>query len=329
MNNVKLSGKVAVALVLLPASAICRAEPYVGGSVLFSEYKYDDVGHGIGGQGFAGYVFDRVPFMIEVTALDSGNAKIKSIPGLSLNFQGFNASVGYFLPARGGRVAGSGTDIKVGFYSGDSKISAGGASLSESSSGASVGIGGRWMLTRSIGLHFDFENYFGVKDVPVLDPGHKSNLTLISAGLVFDFPSASTRAAEPAATSMESSAGSAAAGTPAAPANAGTAQSAETAPAASSAPPAAEQREMPAEITFGAPRSAAGSAPQPLVTSGPSAKAGAQLRTRPMPSGDVIMTFAEPRNIQLMSDAKNLSGNWWYVKVGNVVGWLQDADITH
>lgn len=274
------------------------AGPYLGGGILSSEYKYEDVGHGTGSRFFAGYRFDTVPLLIEGGYIDLGDADIKSAPGLSLRFKGAQAAIGYF-----GRIpkSHSGYWAKVGYYDGDSELSDSGFSVKDDSSGAFLGMGIDWMFVPWMGLSLSLENLFHVRDYQNFEPDHHSNVTVAALSLVFEVPTRRT------------------------PVRAGAASVAPAARPAPAAQPSAAVQSAPAAA---APAPAAARAPMPaaLPPAGPATvKLATWMYRQPQTSAYPERQIAAGGKIDVRSCMALPQGSWCYVEHEGAIGWIDAA----
>lgn len=293
MNNAIRAGVVMLgALACLPAQA---------GGVIGAGVGYaDDLRHdnysgfksqgALGGTFYAGYRFERLPLMAELSYLDMGQHRLTDASDGShvgsFGFKGVNASVG--VPLHLGPVV---TWLKGGYYNGDSDLRVDGFAaplgdgietrFTRKSTGASAGLGADLMLTSVLGLRFDYQVLFEAHDFTGGDGKGKSHLSLASVGLTLAFGSDGARSA-PAA--VYSSTG------------------------------------MPAAA-----------APVPMTVSvpvkGPAVLAGTVIRARPTLDAGASATLVSETPVQLVSKTENSTGTWWYVKAGDVQGWVQDAQV--
>lgn len=292
--------RLGIVLLCAGCSAPAWAAPYFGGGVLSSEYQYDDVGHGTGHRYFAGWAQDQSPLMFEVGGVDFGDAEIDSVDGLSIGFAGWQASVGYFARVPN---SGSGFFFRGGYYDGDAKIELDGDKAEVASSGGLIGGGGVWMITPYVGLRFDLDVYFNVKDFANLDAESESNATTASLSLQFALPSGMFASAAPPAPGWAS------------PTQAAPAQPAPM--SASPYPHPAPQSGAPAQTqTSQPPAPAAAASPQRVF-----AQPGTQLRDRPLVSAPA-RSVAAGTELHITSRITNQDGNWWYVSAATANGWI-------
>ena len=360
----------AIAAMLLLASPLAMSGAYLGVDGTSGEFQYQDVKHSFGGGVRGGYRFDHIPLMLEVGYLTTGDAKIDNftdpsngnqLQGSSLNFKGESLTVGY-----SGRFDHKGSSFfaRLGYYSGKSQFkgSFNGTPLDfrENSSGLQFGGGLDWMFNPYIGGRFAIDSLQGVKDIPQLDPGHSSNVTLASFGLTFAF--GAPVATQPARTS------DAPAPYPVAPPTPQSVPPPETmaAPAPLPLPPPepvgnnaqlADQRPLPVEgsdltveeralrrLAASAPAAPAQpilipkpTAPKPLApatpqpVSGPTAKTlrGAQLRSRPTTNAQDSQALAAGSTVRLVTPIKNAEGEWWFITATGIGGgWVLVSELT-
>lgn len=161
-----------------PASA----EILVGGGAGVSQLsKYSDVDDGFAWRAFVAYRASEFPLYFEAQYFDSGELDIDSdgFEDVTLEFDGYTAAVGY-------RVVlddyGSDLLLKGGGYVQDSRAEGPGGNLDDDGSGGLLGVGGNWMFTPHLGLNFDVQFLFGVKDF-----ADDENLTLATVGLIYSF----------------------------------------------------------------------------------------------------------------------------------------------
>ncbi|PTU31298.1 outer membrane beta-barrel protein [Stenotrophobium rhamnosiphilum] len=305
----RLSSKAIAACALLSFSPLSSAAVYLGATGTMSEFsKYDDVKRGFGSQIFAGYRGETVPLMVEVAYLTTGDNDVDGLD-VALSFKGQAASVGYF-----GKFdrKGSGFFAKVGYYTGDSKLkdTSGGGSVEETSSGATYAFGVDWMVARNFGFRADIGGLLNVKDLPGIDSGHKSNVTLFNLGVVFAFGGA------------------------------------EPAPRYQPAPVYTPAVQVPAPIPEAAPYVAPYAAPQtyapvaaaPVVA--PQAQfvagspavviAGGAVRGQPSTKSAIATTLSNGQAVRLDSQRiDNAEGSWWLVSGERLKGWVNEKDLQH
>ncbi|NKF22656.1 outer membrane beta-barrel protein [Solimonas marina] len=182
-----------VAAICLGAAALPLASqaegPYFGVTGLYADRPgYDDVDGSWGGTVFAGYRFSPLPLYIEASYINTGDADVD--PGyydnerLKLNFSGYTVGLGYFLPLT---TYGSGIFARASYYGGDTKLKTPddptSHSQKQSTSGASIAVGGDWKWTPTMGLRFEYENLIEPDDF-----ANDENIGLWKVGLIFDFP---------------------------------------------------------------------------------------------------------------------------------------------
>ncbi|MES2488407.1 MAG: SH3 domain-containing protein [Pseudomonadota bacterium] len=322
----RLSTKAIAACALLSFSPLGSAAVYLGATGTMSEFsKYDDVKRGFGSQIFAGYRGETVPLMFEVAYLTTGDNDVDGLD-VALSFKGQAASVGYY-----GKMddKGSGFFAKVGYYTGDSRLEFTGGGNSgyyeETSSGATYAFGVDWMVARNFGFRFDVGGLINVKDLPGLDSGHKSNVTLINLGVVFAFGgSQPTPRYQPAPVY-----------TPAVPAPAPAAVYAP-APAPVQAP--APQVYAPEAVSY-VPEPVvtmiAAPAPTPAPSTSSVAKGSAQLvpgavlRSGPTMKSAAIKTLPDGGSVKLLNRESNAEGPWWSVQLEDgTTGWMIEWGLT-
>lgn len=308
------------------ASAVCHAAAVMGASAGYSEYpQYNNVGGSLGGKVFAGYHFDEWPMLVELSYLDTGNHRVDALfldpafPRLGgyIGFKGLDASVG-FIPVKN-PATGASVWIKGGYYNGDAGLKVDGftGKGTEISTGASLGVGGDWMFKPGLGLRYEYELLFKVKDFSGDNLNGKSNVSLLTLGLVFGFPGNSA----PTAVSTA-------------------APESRSAPAITAGPAAAEELPGPAAIPAETPPppepisvnpQPQTNAPSPAGAPGAAgaalAHAGAAVRDRPTLNGPVAKTLAADTQVQLISKTRNATGVWWYVKVDNLNGWVRETEL--
>ena len=302
----RLSSRAIAACALLSFSPLGSAAVYLGATGTMSEFsKYDDVKRGFGSQIFAGYRAETVPLMFEVAYLTTGDNDVDGLD-VSLSFKGQAASIGYY-----GKMDdnGSGFFAKVGYYTGDSKLQygGGGGSDEEKSSGATYAFGVDWMVARNFGFRFDLGGLINVKDLPGLDSGHKSNVTLLNLGVVFAFGGS-----EPAPRYQ--------------PAPVYTPAVQAPAPTPYVAPYSAPQAYVPAAPV------AAPQAPQTQLVAGASATviAGGAVRGQPSAKSAIATTLPNGQAVRLDSQRiDNAEGSWWLVSGDRIKGWVNEKDLQH
>jgi hypothetical protein len=287
----------------LGVSIPATAGLYFGGEALISKRDYEDVDDGAGFQILGGYRVEDSPFFVEAGYINTGDAEIDPVEGatssIEMRFEGFKAGVGVMA---GLGTIGSGLWLKGGFYAGKTIVKAPLGSLpgqpglsgelDESASGAVLGIGAVWKLTRNFGLRAEYESLMGVKDFAA-----DEDVSVYSLGLIFEFPA--TKAAVPSAN---------------APVYPAPAQQAIPAPAVASSASSVAESSIQSATAQAAP--SAGNQPMRLLAEVPlrdNPKQSAQVR-RVLPAGSVIT---------LRNRMSNADGDWWYVQTdANVVGWI-------
>lgn len=274
-----------------------------------------------GGKLYGGYRLDGgdlpVPLLAELAYLQSGDHQIKDSGGKvgHQRVSALNLSLG-LVPYESSALALK-TWIKAGYYNGETRLRSSLASFSDAelsatrkTTGASVGLGGAWMMRADLGLSFDLDMLFKADTTGGSDR-NDANLLMASVGLRFggtptvprvttlDVPAAvppppppvAAAAAEPVAPPP-----------PAAPAEA---------PAAAAPPPPAAVPPPPAE-----PRA-------PVTLSLP----GAALRNQPT----MKATRATPLNpgtpVKPVHSIRNGAGTWWYVDSAVASGWIREAEL--
>jgi hypothetical protein len=303
------------------SGALCapaRAEIYLGGSVLSSEYAYQDVSNGTGNKFFIGYRVDGFPLMLEATKVDVGHPKINnytdgsgnSLTNSALGFSGSNYSIGYY---------GSQPRIhlgywgKIGSYSGESTLKGtfNGSDFHtrEKCGGFSWGIGVTYRFTNYLGAMLDLESLTNVKDLPQLDSKHDSNVTLASLGLVLSFPpfrdppSPHHEARAPVRRQV-------AIPSPPPPPPPQAAPPVEPAPATSASPAGAQSVSAPA-LAPGETRTL---------------RAGTVLRARPVAgSPGTALTADTPMRLVYRSESPD--GAWWNAESADTRGWVPETEL--
>ncbi len=292
----------AIKAAMVTAGALLSLSAQAGGVMGAGVGYADDLRHDnasgfksqgtLGGTFYAGYRFEQLPLLAELSYLDMGSHRLTDSQNSDhvgeFGFKGVNASVG--VPLRIGRMVT--TWIKAGYYNGNSDVRIDGLAaplgsgietrFTHKSTGASAGLGADFMLSPMLGLRFDYQVLFEARDFTGGDLEGKSHLSLASVGLTLAFGGGQPRAtpvAEHTYTGM---------------------------PAAAAPTPAAVV---------------------PVAVQGPAVLAGTVVRARPTLDAGASATMASETSVQLMSKTENSTGTWWYVKSGDVQGWVQDSQV--
>lgn len=312
---------------LILLSPVCMGAVYFGAGMVASEYDYTDVSRGTGPRFIVGYAGENLPLMFEVEYLDLGEAKIDNFvdPGTgvslsngALGFKGGNFSLGYRAELS---PAGSAFYAKVGYYTGDATLDGNlvpavvSLPSQEKASGLSFGLGGDWMFSSHVGLRFEIGSLLDIKDLPQLDPSHKSNVTTYGLALMARFGGKpAQQALAPVYTPV------ARAPAPYTP----------PAPVAMPPPPPAEPVAAPPPAP--APVMAAAAPVPPVVARrpvavGPQARPDAVIRSQPTPKGSVSLILTAGGPVELVSRLDTANGSWWLVRGGGIQGWIKQDDL--
>lgn len=271
---------------LLAGFAItAQADPFVSGSLARTSTKFNNIKDGTGFSLAGGYSFDslRYPVFIEGSYYDSGTMKVKD-QDVKLSYDGIQVygGVAYKLPNGGSMVWG-----KAGYYSLDQKATGSLVSGSEKGSGITLGLGGDWMFSGSLGARFEIETPFKVKSFNDNGSG-KTQLSIIKIGLVWrpHFLGGGSAVAETPADQ------------PAAVVTPINTAAAPVSPAAAS-------------LTSG---------------SSVVIRAGTALRAQPKPDSRALSTTGTDTPMTISGSSTNTTGTWWFVKGGALSGWVLSSE---
>jgi len=159
---------------------VAEAGVVAGAGFGVSQFDYDDVDDGSAKKFVLGYELAESPAYFEFAKIDSGDADVTSLSGVSLNVSGMQIGAGYRAVMN--ESTGSAFFVKAGFYDTDTEATGPGGAIQEGGSGLYLGFGGDWMFVPTFGLRFDMEGLLGVKDF-----ADNNNVTIITVGPVFRF----------------------------------------------------------------------------------------------------------------------------------------------
>jgi hypothetical protein len=162
---------------LLGCSGSALAQGYLGAGVGLSLYDYEDVDDSTGYKFFGGFRPQGGLVGFEVAYFDAGEADISSLPGLSLNIDGFYGAATFNFDSGDWH-----TFLKAGLYSFDTELKGPGGSITEDSTGFHWGLGFAFAMPQSLGVRFEIEGFEGVEDFA--DDG---SLLTLGVGLQYNF----------------------------------------------------------------------------------------------------------------------------------------------
>lgn len=280
MKSVQLAACVICGL----APAVAAAEGfYGGGSALYVDRpEYHNVDSSAGGKAFFGFRFDdRLPLFVEASYLDTGKADIDPdyyvLDDTSLRFRGYTLGAGLFLPLTR---EGSGVWLRGDYYGGDTKVQDPLGSDTQSASGGGLGIGFNWKFNDWVGLRLEYQALFRVKDF-----GDNEDISILGAGLIFEFPTARQRPPPPRQR-----------------------RAAYPQPAGNPPPRGSYEPAPPPASSALSERIVVDSALKSQPRNG-----SATLAT--LPAGTVVTTDEHKDNIE---------GRWWFVQYERYSGWVAD-----
>lgn len=298
----------------------------------FAEYKNDfnlKVDSATGYTLFAAYRHDVLPFLVEFSYVDAGDAKAK-LSGAkigSLTYKGPMLSAGYLWRGVTSPLNAWG---RAGYYDGqssgliDQNQSAGTFENQRvaDSKGLFLGLGVEWRFDTRTGLRLAYDALLDVADFTGSDNKGESRLDLITLGLIFSLDSPKPRSSTVSITVPAAAPVAAAPLSPSPPPPVVTAAPAPVVAAPAEPPPAAAPAPEPAPAAAPPPPP-----PPPAVVTLPAARAGAALLTQPKPDSRVVQYFSERQSIEIVSQLVTTSGTFWYVRIGSRSGWLAQGDV--
>ena len=168
------------AMLVLGVQAPARAELVIGGGAGVAQLSgYNDVDDAFAWRGFIGYRAPDIPLYLEAQYFETDELEIEGEDDVGLEFDGFALAVGY-------RVVfgefGSDLVLKGGGYLQDTRAHVGDVDAQDDADGGLLGVGGNWMLTPRLGIHFDVQILFGAEDF-----ARDEDLTIATVGLIYSF----------------------------------------------------------------------------------------------------------------------------------------------
>lgn len=164
---------------LLVAAGAAQAGGYLGLGLGSAGYDYDDVDNSTAIKIFGGYLVPESMFGVEAAYVDLGEADIESVPGWTLQMEGFYvAGVLNYTMHDGGL----GFFGRLGAYSLETTIDAGFADTSDDSTGLTWALGLSYSLPTGLGFRAELESYEGVEDF-----ADDASVGVISLGIQYNF----------------------------------------------------------------------------------------------------------------------------------------------